>query len=164
MIQIIKYLYTFFTLWSLTLYTIFIIINSIFNIKVPLFITNFLLALVISNSIWGTVIIQTNINKIKKTIYNKFKFKLSTGSICLLDIISHTLPLLYIIYHKNDQISNSIEVPNSFIKSIILCIVYSTIYLNIFDVSDVYFNTNKYLLIIPPMILFTFNLYLLNNR
>ena len=65
--------------------------------------------------------------------------------------------------YKKNYINRSKHSHNSFIKSILLLTVLILIYLSQINVTQLYFNINKYTLIVPPLIIYTYNLYNLNS-
>lgn len=118
----------------------------------PLYITNFIISLIITIGIYGNLIMQLN----KKRIINKHPFL--KNYINIIDIILHIIPLIHILHYKNYYISNSLN-PTNKAMSIILILILVSVYLNIHNIEKVYFDINKYILIIPSLLLFSTNLY-----
>ena len=109
MADIIKFIFSFFTIWSLTLYILYLFIINNTNYIPSLWITNFIISLIITIGIYGTIIIHYNKQKIIK------KYKVSTIEVILTDLLIHILPLIHVLYNKNKYISMSNISDDSFI-------------------------------------------------
>lgn len=162
MIQIVKYLYNFFTIWSLTLYIIFLLITNLTHFNIPIYITHFITSIIISNSIWGSIITNYKKYEIQKIINTILDTNVDIKMIYLKDFIFHIIPLIHVILYKDKYINRSTNTSNSFIKSMLLLLLFSLIYLSQINITNTYFNINRFILIIPPLIIYTFNLYKLN--
>ena len=157
MADIIKFIFSFFTIWSLTLYILYLFTINNTNYIPSLWITNFIISLIITIGIYGTIIIHYNKQKIIK------KYKVSAIEVILVDLLIHIIPLIHVLYNKNKYISMSNISDNSFIKSITLLYTMILIYVSKFNISKIYFDMNKYLLIIPSIIIYWISLFNLTN-
>lgn len=147
--------FQFFTIWSLTLYVIFILLFNIY--KIPLYITYFIISLIITIGIYGNLLMQLN----KKRIIKKYPF--IKNYINIIDILLHIIPLIHILHYKKYYISNSLQINNSYISRILIILLIS-IYISIYNIENVYFSVNKYILIIPSFLIYNFYLYTLNIK
>lgn len=162
MIQFINYMYQFFTIWSLTLYIIYLLIKNNINYTIPIYITNYIISSIITVGIIGSIITYTKINSIKQVFFNKFKINVDNKIIYLFDLLVHVLPLIHILINKNKFINTSSKSNNSFYKSLLILAVILLIYLPNHNISNIYFNINYYKLLIPSFSIFIIQLYLLN--
>lgn len=155
--DIFRFVFSFFTIWSVSLYILYVITVNNNNYTPPLWITNFMISLIITIGLYGSFIMHYNKNKIKD------KYKLSSLQVTIIDAIIHIIPLCHVLYNKNKYISISDKSDDSFIKSISLLYAMILIYVSKFNISRIYFDMNKYLLIIPSIIIYWISLFNLTN-
>lgn len=155
--NLVKFIFSFFTTWSLSLYIIYMLTVHNINYKIPLWITNFIISLIITIGIYGTFIIHYK----KETIIKKYP--LTKKEIILTDLLIHIIPLIHILCYKNVYINNSDHNDKSITKSLILMYTMTLIYVYNFNISKIYFGMNKFALIIPSIIIFWITLFNLNK-
>lgn len=141
---------TFFSTWSIYLYLIFIIFVNKYTM--PLYITHFIIPLIITIGIYGTFILYYN----KKHITSKYN--ISNLQLFIINFISHIIPLVHVLHNKQKYINNSNQ-DKSIIKSILILCVIAIIYLYNYNIKTVYFNMNYYMIIIPPIIMWSLIFY-----
>ena len=148
----------FLTWWSVILYLVYIIYSNYY--KVPIYITNFILSIIITSGLCGTYITYRYGDYIINYLYFKNVIYMYLG-----DFIIHIIPFISVLYYYTKYINNSIMEDNilqSFIKTLIITIIYIFIYLTLIDINYIYFKLPSYLIIVPGIIVFTITLIYIN--
>jgi hypothetical protein len=148
----------FLTWWNVILYLVYIIYSNYY--KVPIYITNFIISIIITSGLCGNYITYRYANYIINYLYVKNEFYMYIGN-----YIIHTIPLISVLYYYKKYINNSIIEDNilkSFIKTIIITIIYVFIYCTLIDINYIYFRLPSHLIVIPAIIVFTISLIYIN--
>ena len=130
------------------------------NNKIPDYVTFFILIVGIPITIVGTItqIIYTkNINKV---------LKINNIENYLLNLISHIIPGIYIIYNFKYLIKTSIETKNALYKTLLLIFIFGFINLCIIDTYNLYnklwgFSFKNYINIVKITLIFCIIIFLL---
>lgn len=131
-------IFKFLTIQTLILYTIMIFNKD----SVPVYIRNAIINMILTTSICGTILFYMNSEKyIERT-------KLSKGILIIIDIIAHTIPLIYCLYTIKDYYKQPMELNTIYIQYI-----YLILYLAFTDIKRLYFGISYIQLLGIPLII-----------
>lgn len=141
-------IFKFLTIQTLILYTIMIFNKD----RTPVYIRNVIINMILTTSICGTILFYINSEKyIEKT-------KVSKPILIIIDIIIHTIPLLYCLYTIKEYYKGPMQ-----LNSIIIQYIYFGLYLISTDIKRLYFDISYEQLLGIPIIINTCIRYLLDR-
>ena len=154
----LKYLFSFFTIWSITLYIICLQLIYCSSYKLPDYCVYCLFGMLNILGIMGSVVIIYKGNKIKD------KLKVSNNTLVLSNLLFHIIPMIHIWYYRSDILNITTKNNFTILKSSLLFHLITLIYMYFNNLNKVYFGINQYMLMILPTIIYWISMIYLYTK